>query len=111
VREPIGRDTPAAHPLEAIVANRCRCLQRFLRVTRFELHLPHLEPARLGSGVAPDAGETVGLQLERDRSAVGAGPGTGADTRVVPEQVLNVMANLVSDDIGLREVSWGSQPP
>jgi hypothetical protein len=53
----------ARHPLQAIVADRGGRVQTFLRVARFE----YASRCRV---VTPDAGETIGLQLQANGSRV-----------------------------------------
>src|SRR5262245_45897543 len=60
--------------------------------------------------MSPHAGVTVGLQLLPDRECVGLPftstlPGRLQLSRNARKR-LNVMADLVGDDVGLREVSW-----
>ena len=72
--------------------------------------LGEVEDQRLAVGVVgaggvlgPHAGVAVGLQLEPDRVAVGAL--LGADLAHGAEQVLDVVAVLVGEDVGLDEVA------
>ena len=58
----------------------------------------------------PDAGEAVGLQLDAHLHAVGLDLRAGRALRLLhlgqdAEQVLHVMADLVRDHIGLRELA------
>ena len=73
VREALGHHAAGGHFLQTIVANRRGGAQRFVGVARFELDAARVEPAVLRRGMAPDAREAVGLQLESDRRAVGPG--------------------------------------
>ena len=71
---------------------------------------PRLEQVALRvRRVRPDAGEAVGLQLEPHRELVRARPGPPAARRstssIDAEQVLDVVADLVRDHVGLREVA------
>src|SRR5574337_1699391 len=74
------------------------------------LHVARLEPvARLVRMVRPHTGQAVGLQLEPHRQRVGLRLGGAAAHRVHllghAEQTLHVVADLVRDDVSLREVA------
>ena len=66
MRETLGRDAASRHSLEPIVANRRGSLESLLYIAGLELDLSSRGAALLRCGVAPDAGEAVGLQLEPD---------------------------------------------
>src|SRR5213075_3424324 len=87
VRERLGIDRAAGHPLNAIVANRCGSVETFIDIAA-------LEDVALRGGVAPDAGVTVSLQLERHALA-----------HVRSRQLLHVMSELVRDHVRLGEIS------
>ena len=65
---------------------------------------------RLGV-IGEDAGKAIGLQLDADlrlhcrASALTALPRSPRPDRMMPSSVLHVMADLVRDDIGLREIA------
>ena len=75
---------------------------------------PRLEQVALGvGGVRPDAGEAVRLQLEPNRELVpssGFSCGREVDVLHHAEQVLDVVADLVRDDVRLREVARRVEP-
>ena len=63
--------------------------------------------------IRPNAGETIRLQLHAHRKRVGIG-GThallhAADLLGRADQVLHVMAHLVRDHVGLREIAWRAE--
>src|SRR5439155_24813450 len=59
--------------------------------------------------VRPDAGEAVGLQLTPDRDRRRAPPSARVARAREPEQLLNVVAHLVRDDVRLREVAGSAE--
>src|SRR4030095_13228643 len=65
--------------------------------------------------VRPNPGQTVRLQLEADGGCIAdrlAGAGRSLAQLVGDtEQVLDVVAHLVRDDVGLREIARGSEAP
>src|ERR1041385_1033016 len=90
--------------LQRVVADRRGGLQRRVDVTRIEEAL-----LRLGV-VGPDAGEAVGLQLGAHLEPVRVGAVGGALLRLLhlgqdAEQVLHMVADLVGDHVGLRELA------
>ena len=89
--------------LQPIVADRRGGAHRGLDVAGLD-QLPLLVGAR-----RPDAGEAVGLQLDLDLQAVRLGLGQAALLLLHlgqdAELVLHVMADLVRDHIGLRELA------
>ena len=92
-------------PLQRIVADRGRRLQRRVDVARIEELV-----LRLGV-VRPDAGEAVGLQLDHAPAVwLDCARSPEAALRLLhlgqdAEQVLHVMADLMRDHIGLRELA------
>ena len=91
-------------PLQRVVADRGRRLQRRVDVARIEELV-----LRLGV-VRPDAGEAVGLQLDLHLHAIGLRAVAGGALRLLhlgqdAEQVLHVVADLVRDHIGLGELA------
>jgi hypothetical protein len=106
VREAIGHHAARGHLLP-VVADRGGGTQRFFQVARIELDLPGLRPSGLRGGVAPDAREAIGLQLQRDRRAVRACASIAGCALVQPEQSLHVVTELVRDHVGLCSlVPW-----
>ncbi len=65
--------------------------------------------------VGPDSGQEVGLKLEPHREVVGLGAARllhePLHLLTDAEQVLDMMAHLVREDVGLSEVPGGSEPP
>jgi hypothetical protein len=104
VREALGHDAAGRHLLQPVVADGRRGPQCLIRITRLELDMARREPSALRRGVSPDAGQAISLKLERYRRAVGSHRGV-ACPRVEAQQVLHVVAHLVRDDVGLREVA------
>src|SRR3954463_6594687 len=108
VRELLRHDAAGAELLQAIVAGRGRGAQRFLHVARIEFDPACRGSSRLRRLVAPHAGIAVGLQLEAHRHRVRA-----ARIRTLrlahlsfrAHQRLHVMADLVREHVGLREVA------
>ena len=64
VGEFLREHAPRRHPLNAVVANRCRRLQPLLEVARLHLHAPRRPVGRRCRGVRPHSGEAVRLELE-----------------------------------------------
>src|SRR5690606_34141542 len=95
--------------LQRVVADRAGGIERLFDVARFE----HLT-LRVGM-MRPDTGETVGLQFDLHRDGVGLRLRQGLLALVGiaedADRVLHVMADLVCDDIGLREIAGGVVPP
>ena len=103
MRERFGHDAAAPFPLQPVVADGAGRLHALLGVARFD------QRARPVGVKRPDAREAVGLKLGRDGDPVGLhrrqARSAVADHVRDPEQVLDVVADLVRDDVGLREVS------
>src|SRR5262245_23207583 len=103
VRERVRNDVALAAPLQAIVSD-CGCRQHG------RPHLPCLaQPPLFFRVMRPDAGEAIGLQLDPHLELVGVALIHAALHRLHPrqnaEQVLHVMADLVRDHVGLRELT------
>ena len=85
-----------------------RGVQRLLGVALFQ-------KALLGGEMRPHAGEAVGLQFDPHRHLVGLGLAHALphliELRQDADQVLDMMADLVGDHIGLREVAGGAELP
>ena len=60
--------------------------------------------------MSPDTGVAVGLQLERHRRTGGAGPRVLRARALVAQQVLHVVAELVSDHVCLGKIARGPEP-
>ena len=89
--ERFGHDAAARLLLQAVVADCGRCVERFGDVARLQLvHGTRIMP--------PDARVTVGLQLYANRRRV-------ALCTECPSQLLHVVAHLMGDHVGLREIS------
>jgi hypothetical protein len=91
--------------LQGVVADRGGGGQGLLDVAVLE------QVAALG-GVGPHAGVAVGLQLEADGQAavaVALAAGRAVDPLGGAEDVLDVVADLVGDDVGLGEVAAGAE--
>src|SRR4051794_31512474 len=101
VGEGLRVDPPLRLLLDPIVADSRRRGQAFLEVTV-------LEDAPVIGRPRPDAGQAVGLELESHRERVGV---VGirlallSDVLLDAELLLDVVAQLVGDDIGLGEVA------
>jgi hypothetical protein len=101
MRKAVGHHPALRAPLQRVVADRRGSAQRSLDITGLQQM-----PTLIGL-VRPDAGETIGLQLDADLDAVCL-RGAAADlllSRVRPVQnvfeFLDVMADLMRDHIGL----------
>src|SRR5215831_2342745 len=98
MRESVGHDITLRLPLQTIVANCRRGLQRRLHVARLE-RIPSL--IRI---IRPDAGETVGLQFDPhlDTVCLRFAPGgtlCGLSLWQNSKQILHVMTDLVRNHI------------
>src|SRR5262249_29602458 len=108
VGKAIGRDAAGRHALQPIVADRGGRLQSFIDVAGLELHLTTIGAAGLRRSVSPDAGQAVGLQLEAHRQRIRGGRLLllrGSEALLDAGQPLHVMADLVRDDVGAREIA------
>src|SRR4051794_16018401 len=107
VGEGIGHDAAGGLALQRVVANRARRGERGVDIAGLQEVRPLLRLA-----IDPDTGQAVGLQfdlhLERIRLRLAAGlllqP---RHARNDAEQVLDVMAGLMRDDVGGGEVTGG----
>ncbi len=101
--EGVGDDGPGGLALDPVVADGAGRVERLLEIARLE------DVARPLGVVGPDPGEAVGLELEPDRQCVSVRLGEPlllpVDLVGDPEEVLDVVADLVGDDIGLGEVA------
>ena len=103
MRERFRHDIPLTLPLQAIVTNSSGCAQPLVDVAAFE------QLAAIGM-MAPYAGQAIRLELHPHGQGVrpffGATlPGAMHALRD-SHQGLDMMANFVRNDIGLREVTW-----
>src|SRR5947209_7643950 len=72
------------------------------------VEVPRIEDVALLGRIAPDARQAVGLKLQLHRQRVGAARVLLLQTFDLvadPQQLLHVMAELVGDDVGLRELA------
>src|SRR5207249_2577631 len=102
VREGLRRHAALGLTLQPVVPDRRGGVERLLQIALLE------DVARLLGVVRPDAGQAVGLQLDADGRRVAlraAALPRGRDLLGDAEQRLHVMADLVGDDVGLREVT------
>src|SRR5271166_5460407 len=94
--------------LQGVIANGRRRAK-----PRFDIAFLENVPFPLGV-VSPDAGVIVGLELEHHRKPVGiflANPALQlGDLLAGPEQVLNMVADLMSNHIGLGEFARRTEP-
>ena len=106
--EAVGHDMALAALLQGIVADAGSSTQRLLDIARFQ-HAQHLFGI-----VAPDAGKAVGLQFEPHGQGIGLAFRQAGlsllDRTEHPHQVLHVVADLMTDDVGPCEVAAGAQP-
>src|SRR5262245_45714111 len=103
VRERVRNDVALTAPLQAIVSDGGRRLHGRLDVAGLD------HPPLFLRVVRPDPGGAIGLQLDPYLQLVGVGLIHGALHRLHPrqnaEQVLHVMADLVRNHVGLRELT------
>src|SRR5437868_3211953 len=107
VGEGLRRHAALRLPLQPVVADGRRGIERLLHVARLE------DVARALGVVRPDAREAIGLQLQPDGRRVGrrpAAPALGHHAIGDPELFLDVMADLVRDHVRLREVTGRPEP-
>ncbi len=105
VRPLLGVDVAAALLLDPVVADRLGGVERLgdvALVDRLE-DLDALGVGGAGRAAGPHAGVAVGLELEPDR--VAGRTLLGADLAHGAEQVLDVVAELVGEDVRLHEVT------
>ena len=102
-----GNHPAAALALDAVITDGCSRIEGLLEVTRLE----HIAGA-LGVET-PDPGHAVRLEFEPHRQLVGlrlAGPPLlRLHLLVDAKQVLHVVADLVSDDVGLGKIAWSTE--
>ncbi len=94
-----GADRAPGHLLEVVVANGGCGGKRAGNIVR-------VHDAALLGRVGPDAGEAIRLQLEVDRERVALAAVLLCQSRLLAldaEQLLDVVAELVRDDVGLSE--------
>jgi hypothetical protein len=107
VRPAFRLNRTARHFLEPVVSDGRRRSESFFKVARL-----NEIPFSLGV-VAPDAGETIGLQFHSDRQGISFSfRGLALEARHLfcnAHQILHVMAYLMGDYIGLGEVAWRTQ--
>src|SRR5581483_5680704 len=105
VREGVRHHAARGLALQGVVADRRRGRQRRVDVAGLQEVRPLLRLA-----VDPDAGQAVGLQLHPHLQRIGFGLATRGllllrHARNDAEQVLNVMAGLMRDDVGRGELA------
>src|SRR6266849_3512857 len=103
VGESVGDDVALRLPLQAVVADGGRGLER-----SFDVALLDQIPALLRT-LGPDPGETIGLQLDLDLQVIRLDLADGVLTllhlRQDAEQILHVVTDLVGDHVGLGELA------
>ena len=101
--ESFGDDVSLGAFLQRVVADLRRGIQPFLDIAFFENFVFTIGEAR------PNAGEAIGLQLNTDGQRIGVPFARAALTRLHflhdAQQILHVVADFVSDHIGLCEVA------
>src|SRR5215468_131628 len=104
MREGLGVDLASRLLLQPVVADRGRRGERLLDIAG-------LQQVLAPGVVAPHAGEAVGLQLGAHRDVV-ALPAAAELLRPLldAQQLLEVVADLVGEHIGLREVAGSAEP-
>ena len=98
------RDVARRHFLQPIIADRCCRAQSGFDVALFE-------QSALLCGVRPNARETIRLQLEPHGRRIRAVHGSLLRSSLDAKNILNVMADLVGQDVGLREFAWRPKAP
>src|SRR5437762_14288385 len=101
MRKGIRHDISLPFTLQTIVTDGARRTQCFLDIAGFD----DAPPLRM---VGPDASQKICLKLKPHRTARGALLVRSATHS--PEQVLHVMTNFMSDDIGDRKISRRAKP-
>src|SRR6185369_14643223 len=108
VGEAVGNDIALSLLLERVVADRLGRTHRFLGVAGLQDRTLAVAGAR-----GPDAGITIGLEFDPDldRIALGLARARLEFVRLVQRalEVLDVMPDLMSDDIGRGRVSGRSE--
>jgi hypothetical protein len=107
VGERLRHDDPPRLPLEPIVADGARRLERGLDVARLE----EVPPCRR---VPPDSCIAVRLELEPHREGIGRDLvetlSLSLDALRDSQEVLDVVPDLVGDDVRARELARGAEP-
>src|SRR5712691_5029593 len=103
VGECVGDDVALRLPLQAVVADGGRGLER-----SFDVALLDQIPALLRT-LGPDSGKTIGLQLDLDLQVIRLDLADGVLTllhlRQDAEQILHVVTDLVGDHVSLGELA------
>src|SRR5712692_2618283 len=103
VGESVGDDVALRLPLQAVIADGGRGLER-----SFDVALLDQIPALLRT-LGPDPGETIGLQLDLDLQVIRLDLADGVLTllhlRQDAEQILHVVTDLVGDHVSLGELA------
>src|SRR5207247_1086042 len=103
VRERLRRHATLRPALQPIVADGRGGAQTFLEIARLENVTGAIGVVR------PDPGEAVGLQLAPDRDRRRPASSARVARAREPEQLLNVVAHLVRDDVRLRDVAGSAE--
>jgi hypothetical protein len=106
MRERLWADMTDCHALQAIIANR-RC------GAQARGDVAAVNDLALLRRVTPDARKTIGLQLESHRQAIshrGFATAQVADLLFDPENLLDVVSDLVRDNVRLSELAWRAEP-
>jgi len=101
VGERFGADAAGSHSLEPVVPHGGGSIQ-----SRGDVASIH--DSALAGGVAPNPGKAIGLEFQTDGELVGSiriSFFQVMDFRFDAEQLLYVMADLMSDDVGLSELA------
>ncbi len=105
MREGFRTDATCCHALQAVVTDSGGRAQRRVDIAAGDCRV-------ILGGVSPDACKTVGLQFEPDREwvlLVGIGLLKSPNLRFDAKDLLNVVTNLVSNDVGLCELARSSE--
>src|SRR5262249_10178095 len=106
--EAVGHHVALRTPLQRVVADRRRRAHGGFDVALFDEGRFALAAQGLVLFTGPDAGETVGLQLDPHLDLIGVGPTAGGALRLLrlgqdSKLVLHVMTDLVGDHVSLCE--------
>jgi hypothetical protein len=105
VRERIGTDTAARHALQAVVPNGGGGVQSLFDVAP-------LKQVPLPRAVTPNAGEAVRLKFQTHGKGIGA---LGVRSLCLAhlasdaEEILYVMSDLMSENVGLRKITGSTE--
>src|SRR4029079_19266493 len=103
VSEGVRHDIALRLLLDLVVADRARRIQRVVDIAGLD------DVFTLLGVIGEDAGEAIGLQFDAHLQSIRLGLAHALPHRLHlihdAEQLLHVMANLVGDDIGLREIA------